>query len=63
MGQTGQSQKTLYGGIAAHSDLPVLKDRTAGVLWERGVSEVTQLATFTRFNHELLEPAGTLVPE
>jgi sialidase-1 len=62
-GQTWPNEKTLYGGIAAYSELAVLKDGTMGVLWERGVSEVTQFVTFTRVNREFLEPAGTLVPE
>lgn len=62
-GQTWPNQKTLYGGIAAYSDIAVLQDATAGVLWERGVSEVTQFITFTRFSRGFLEPPGTLIPD
>jgi hypothetical protein len=37
---------------AAYSDLTVLEDETAGVLWERGNYKYI---TFTRFNIEFLE--------
>lgn len=62
-GQTWTNERTLYGGLAAYSDLTVLKDGTVGVLWERGVSELSQYITFTRFNREFLEPPGSVVPE
>lgn len=62
-GQTWTNQKTLSGGIAAYSDITVLKDGTVGVLWERGVTETSQFVTFTRFNREFVEPPGTFVPE
>jgi sialidase-1 len=61
-GQTFTNEHLLYGGLAAYSDLTVLKDGTAGVLWERGVSGQYQFITFTRFNREFLEPAGTVIP-
>jgi sialidase-1 len=61
-GQTWVNERVLYGGLAAYSDLAVLKDKTAGVLWERGVSELSQWITFTRFNREFVEPAGSVVP-
>lgn len=40
---------------AAYSDLAMLKDETAGCLWERGGY---RFITFTRFNRAFLEPDG-----
>lgn len=54
-GQTFSTERVLYGGIAAYSDLAMLSDGTAGVLWERGVSALSQFITFTRFNREFIE--------
>jgi len=54
-GQTFRNEKVIYGGLAAYSDLAVLPDKTAGVLWERGVSDGYQFITFTRFDLEFLE--------
>ena len=54
-GQTFRNEKVIYGGLAAYSDLAVLPDKTAGVLWERGVSDGYQFITFTRFNLGFLE--------
>jgi len=62
-GQTWTNERTLYGGLAAYSDLAALKDGTAGVLWERGVSALSQFITFTRFNRAFLEPPAAVVPE
>jgi sialidase-1 len=62
-GQTWTNERTLYGGLAAYSDLAALKDGTVGVLWERGVSALSQFITFTRFNREFLEPPTAVVPE
>lgn len=62
-GQTWTNERTLYGGLAAYSDLAALKDGTVGVLWERGVSALSQAITFTRFNREFLEPPGAVIPE
>jgi sialidase-1 len=61
-GQTFTNEHLLYGGLAAYSDLSILKDGTVGVLWERGVSGQCQFITFTRFNREFLEPPGTVIP-
>ncbi len=61
-GETWMSERVLYGGLASYSDATVLRDGTAGVLWERGVSEAVQYITFTRFNREFLEQAGTVTP-
>jgi hypothetical protein len=33
----------------------MLKDKTVGVLWERGTNAGYQFITFTRFNREWLE--------
>ncbi len=62
-GQTFVNERVLYGGLAAYSDLTILKDGSAGVLWERGISELSQFITFTRCNREFLEPAGSAVPQ
>ena len=61
-GQTFTNERLLYGGPSAYSDLSILKDGTAGVLWERGVSDGYQFITFTRFNREFLEPPGAVIP-
>jgi sialidase-1 len=61
-GQTFTGERLLYGGLSAYSDMTTMKDGSAGVLWERGVSEGYQLITFTRFNREFLEPPGTIIP-
>ncbi|MBM3774460.1 MAG: exo-alpha-sialidase [Acidobacteria bacterium] len=47
-GQTFANERVIYGGLAAYSDLAILKDGTAGVLWERGVSDGYQFVTFTK---------------
>ncbi len=61
-GQTFTNEHLLYGGYAAYSDLTLLKDKTVGILWERGVSDSYQSVTFTQVNREFLEPPGTPVP-
>jgi sialidase-1 len=62
-GQTWMNERLLYGGFAAYSDLTVLADGTAGVLWERGESDGYQFVTFTRFNQAFLEPQGSVIPK
>ena len=54
-GQTFRRQKLIYGGLSAYSDLSILKDKSVGVLWERGVSQSYQYITFSRFNLDFLE--------
>ena len=54
-GQTFTTERVLYGGLAAYSDIAVLADQTIGVLWERGVSQSYQFITFTRFGPDFLE--------
>ncbi|MFN0172557.1 MAG: exo-alpha-sialidase [Bryobacteraceae bacterium] len=61
-GQTFSNEHLLYGGYAAYSDLTILRDKTVGILWERGVSDSYQSVTFTRLNRDFLEPPGTAVP-
>jgi sialidase-1 len=55
-GQTYSSDKVIYGGLAAYSDIAMLRDGSAGVLWERGVSRGYQFITFTRLTREFLDP-------
>jgi sialidase-1 len=55
-GQTFTNERPIYDGQAAYSDLTVLKDKTVGVLWERGAERGYQFITFTRLNREFLEP-------
>jgi sialidase-1 len=55
-GQTFTGERPISSGPAAYSDLTILKDKTVGVLWERGVEQGYQFITFTRFNLEFLEP-------
>lgn len=57
-GQTFAHERAVSSGPAAYSDLTVLKDRTVGVLWERGADRGYQFITFTRFNRDWFEPAS-----
>ena len=54
-GKTFAHERTIYTGPAAYSDLTILKDKTAGVLWERGANRNYEFITFTRFSREWLE--------
>lgn len=54
-GQTFGKERLLAAGPAAYSDLAILKDRTVGVLWERGAERGYQFITFARFDREWLE--------
>ena len=56
-GQTFRQEQTIYGGLAAYSDITILHDKTVGVIWERGVSEGYQFVTFTRLGQAFLESA------
>ncbi len=55
-GKTFVNERPLSDKEAAYSDLAILKDKTVGVLWERGEKSGYQFITFTRFNREFLEP-------
>ena len=54
-GRTFSRERLLAAGPAAYSDLTVLKDKTLGVLWERGTHHGYEFITFTRCNREWLE--------
>ena len=51
-GLTFTNERAMSAGPAAYSDLTILRDQTAGVLWERGTNADYQFITFTRFNRE-----------
>jgi len=51
--QTFQNERPIYNGPAAYSDLTILKDGAAGVLWER---DNYKFITFTRVDKSWLEP-------
>ncbi len=55
-GQTFSNERPISDQYAAYSDLTILKDKTIGVLWERGVKQGYEFITFTRFDLEFLEP-------
>jgi sialidase-1 len=50
---TFSNERPISEGPAAYSDLTVLKDKTIGVLWERGDYK---FITFTRLTRDFLEP-------
>jgi sialidase-1 len=54
-GRTFPTERIISKEDAAYSDLTMLKDRTAGCLWERAGY---RFITFTRFNLAFLEPEG-----
>ena len=54
-GQSFTNERVVSLQYAAYSDLALLKDKTAGILWERGVDQGYQFITFTRLNREWLE--------
>jgi len=53
--RTFANERLISDDHAAYSDLTILKDKTIGVLWERGVERGYQFITFTRLNREWLE--------
>ena len=53
-GRTFPSERIISEEWAEYSDLTMLKDQTAGCLWERGRGYIT----FTRLNLAFLEPDG-----
>jgi len=52
-GQTFANERLIADEPAAYSDLTLLKDKSVGVLWERGNYK---FITFTRLTREFLEP-------
>jgi hypothetical protein len=57
-GKTFTNERPISDHYAAYSDLKVLKDKTVGILWERGVEQGYQFITFTRLNREWLETSA-----
>jgi sialidase-1 len=55
-GRTFPVERPIWQGHAAYSDLTILKDKTVGVLWERGVERGYQFISFTRLDRDFLEP-------
>ena len=55
-GETFPVERPIISGYSAYSDLSLLKDRSVGVLWERGSDHPCQAITFTRLTREFLEP-------
>jgi sialidase-1 len=55
-GLTFPVERPIAEGTACYSDLAILKDKTVGLLWERGVTRNCEFITFTRFDREFLEP-------
>jgi sialidase-1 len=56
-GQTFPAEHPVSEGYAAYSDLTILKDKSVGILWERGVQQGYQFITFTRISQTFVEPA------
>ncbi|HEY5909086.1 MAG TPA: sialidase family protein [Verrucomicrobiae bacterium] len=54
-GKTFTGERLVSDNFAAYSELTVLKDKTVGILWERGVERGYQFITFTRLNREWLD--------
>jgi len=54
-GKTFAQERLISDDHAAYSDLTILRDKTVGVLWERGVERGYQFITFTRLNREWCE--------
>lgn len=54
-GKTFANERVISDNYAAYSDLTILKDKTVGILWERGVERGYQFITFTRLNRDWLE--------
>ena len=52
-GKTFTGEKVISNDRAAYSDLTILKDKSVGVIWERGGYA---FVTFSRFNLDFLEP-------
>jgi len=52
-GDTWPNERLISDGLAAYSDLALLKDRSLGVLWER---DDYRHITFTRLTRDFLEP-------
>jgi sialidase-1 len=56
-GQTFPVERPISEGYAAYSDLTVTKDKSVGILWERGVRQGYQFITLTHVTRMFLEAA------
>jgi sialidase-1 len=54
-GKSFTHERLISDQYAAYSDLTLLKDKTVGVLWERGVKHDYEYITFTRLSREFIE--------
>jgi sialidase-1 len=54
-GQTFPIERPLSDGYAAYSDLTILKDKSVGILWERGIQQGYESVTFTRVTPMFVE--------
>ena len=54
-GKAFANERLISDDYAAYSDLTVLKDKTVGVLWERGVEQGYKFIAYTRLNREWLD--------
>jgi sialidase-1 len=55
-GRSFVNERLIAPGHAAYSDLTLLKDKSIGVLWERGEDRGYQFITFTRITRDFLAP-------
>ena len=55
-GKTWPVERQVYSGPSAYSDLTILKDRSVGMLWERGIAHGYQYITFTRLTRSFSSP-------
>jgi len=62
-GVTFPHERPVWSGPAAYSDLTILKDKTAGVLWERGTNTPYEFISFTRFDSEWLKEVPRSTPK
>jgi hypothetical protein len=56
-GQTFPIERPLSDGYAAYSNLTILKDKSVGILWERGIQQGYESVTFTRVTRMFVELA------
>ncbi|MFO0892527.1 MAG: sialidase family protein [Isosphaeraceae bacterium] len=54
-GESFPVERLIAAGHAAYSDLTLLKDRSVGILWERGAEHGYQFITFTRLTRQFLQ--------
>ena len=54
--------RVVHQGPASYSSLAVLRNRTAGLLYERGFQHLREMITFARFNIEWLRAGEMPAP-